>query len=1300
MKKNLFFLVCFLLTASILLAQNNQWVWVKGDSVIRNTNYGVYGILGVAAPDNRPGTRENASTWKDINGNFWLFGGNGYSESNTGLLNDLWKYDPITNLWTWVGGSRICNVYGIYGTIGIQAPLNQPGAREQSVTWVDQNGNFWLFGGNGNGEFFGGYLNDLWMYNVTTNQWSWMKGDKNGNSTGVYGSQGVASSTNKPGSRSQSVTWVDSGGNLWLFGGFGYGELFSGRFNDLWKYSPLSNQWIWIKGDKTVNVAGVYGSVGIAALTNKPGARYQATGWVDTGGNLWLFGGYGMSELSSGILNDLWMYNPNSNQWTWMNGDKVTSVYGIYGTQGVPSASNKPGSRTDMCSQTDGSGNFLLFGGNGYAESTYGLLNDLWKYNPSTNQWVWVKGDKTANASTVYGTQGISASTNIPGGRQRLVSWFSNNLIYIYGGSNSSYIFGGSAGFNELWSFNTLNNQWTWVRDYSDVGYPGIYGNKGVFAPDNKPGSRSESVTWTDASGNLWLFGGSGKGGMFQNGYLNDLWKYDPNLNQWAWVNGDTIVNTNGIYGVQGVAASNNRPGSRIGSVSWVDASGNLWLFGGEGNSETTTGLLNDLWRYSPVSNQWTWVKGDKSNGGFGVYGTLNVSSALNKPGARRFAVSWTDGSNLWLQGGEGYDESGYGLLSDLWKFNTVTGQWVWVNGSKFIDVRGNYGAQGVFASGNIPGGRKSAVTWKDLTGNFWLFGGYGFDRNDSGNFNAGYLSDLWKYNPLTNQWAWINGSRLINTYGNLGIQGVGSYNNNPGRLSRMNGWTDQAGDLWLFGGYDGFYQNHLWKYKVNTNQWSWIRGSGSNQPGVYGSLSIPNQQNMPGSRSATAFWKDINGNFWLLGGYGFGKRANDSYELNDLWKFSPCTGGLNISQAASSFCNGTNNILLTASGGGGSYTWYRNNTVISGQTSSTYTATSAGTYHATSVVGSCTLYSGEAVITPATIPPFLSGTGIYCNQDFVNVGIPVTEVGQDYTWRLGSVSVQGPIGGNGGNQSLNFNMTESRAGTYRVTSTKTGCDTVFSNYVFVGFAKINGLITSSICADRVSFNWTKVAPDTIPQKYEYYVSTSSIPPDYGVAAVTSTNNITQQGLNPSTLYYIHVRSACGFSLTSFGDWVTISFTTKASNQLSTVSPNVASLCSGNSQSINASSGTSYQWLLNGAPIPGANSIVYNASIAGTYTVNVINNGCSLPSSNNCIITVGTPLPGTSEWTGAVSRVWTNASNWLCGQVPTSTTAVIVNGGKPFYPLVISNITLKSLTVNTGGNVEVSPGIIITLTGQ
>ncbi len=75
-----------------------------------------------------------------------------------------------------------------------------------------------------------------------------------------------------------------------------------------------------------------------------------------------------------------------------------------------------------------------------------------------------------------------------------------------------------------------------------------------------------------------------------QQGYLNDLWKYDPTLGttgEWIWVGGGNVVGRGGglpgVHGTLGTPASTNIPGGRYGIPSWIEVSGNLWLFGGQG---------------------------------------------------------------------------------------------------------------------------------------------------------------------------------------------------------------------------------------------------------------------------------------------------------------------------------------------------------------------------------------------------------------------------------------------------------------------------------------------------------------------------------------------------------------------------------------------------------------------------------------------------------------------------------------------------------------------------------------------
>jgi N-acetylneuraminic acid mutarotase len=241
-----------------------------------------------------------------------------------------------------------------------------------------------------------------------------------------------------------------------------------------------------------------------------------------------------------------------------------------------------------------------------------GRLNDLWKYNMATNEWVWMKGNNSRNQLGVYGTQGISDVANKPGGRNLSVSWTdASGNFWLFGGRG--YPASGIADrLNDLWKYNIVTNEWTWMDGDNNIDLAGIYGTQGIADAANKPGSRENSVSWTDASGNLWLFGGFGYDEPGNLGYLSDLWKYNISTNEWTWIKGDNTRYQYGAYGTQGIADVANKPGSRQLSAGWTDASGNFWLLGGQGyDGNSFSGKLNDLWKYDIAANEWTWMKGN-----------------------------------------------------------------------------------------------------------------------------------------------------------------------------------------------------------------------------------------------------------------------------------------------------------------------------------------------------------------------------------------------------------------------------------------------------------------------------------------------------------------------------------------------------------------------------------------------------------------------------------------------------------------------------------------------------------------
>jgi N-acetylneuraminic acid mutarotase len=195
------------------------------------------------------------------------------------------------------------------------------------MNWPDTNGNLWLFGGY---NYSMGYLNDLWSYNTTSQDWTWVSGNDTANQGGTYGPLGQFSTSYDPGARQSSVTWTDNQGNLWLLGGYGYVPGNEGYLNDLWSFNPTNDQWALMSGSSSVNQSGVYGALYSPSATNIPGARQSSISWKDENGNLWLFGGYGIDSTGNyGYLNDLWEFQPTIATTTLLTSSSNPSTYGV-----------------------------------------------------------------------------------------------------------------------------------------------------------------------------------------------------------------------------------------------------------------------------------------------------------------------------------------------------------------------------------------------------------------------------------------------------------------------------------------------------------------------------------------------------------------------------------------------------------------------------------------------------------------------------------------------------------------------------------------------------------------------------------------------------------------------------------------------------------------------------------------------------------------------------------------------------------------------------------------------------------
>jgi len=523
------------------------------------------------------------------------------------------------------------------------------------------------------------------------------------------------------------------------------------------------------------------------------------------------------------------------------------------------------------------------------------------------------------------------------------------------------------------------HNDWGWMFPGNSAPTLNTYGTAQVnswtsgspipvppFATSNSntPGGRDFAMAWTDKKGSRWLFGGFGFEVTHEStdgipGYLNDMWVWptSPNSGEddgW-WIPGgwlpanlpiihDTVANTfkadttrlqfkgrPASYGTLGIGASCStpgaactEPGARWGGITWTDASGNLWMFGGQGVASGQFGLLNDIWEFDMTSCsydvttgtgtftncQWIWRGGSS---------LANPSATATFPGGRWGAASYTDSTgNVWMFGGQGYDSAGtVGLLNDLWKYNIAAGTWTLVSGTTTANQNGAYPAgAGTGGAGFVPGGRQTAVLWVDLSGNTWLFGGFGLDsKGTSGTAGTGsqqigsVLNDLWKFDPVAGQWTWVSGSNLANQNGVYGTQGISNATTNaaatnvPGSRWGSIGWTNPDGNLFLFGGF-GFgsqgtqptgFLNDVWEYQLSTGEWIWWKGSVDvNQPGTYITSPIDFFQlsytnNAVGARRGAAHWvPNPSGFVYVFGGEGYAGAGGPYGALNDVWHYLP----------------------------------------------------------------------------------------------------------------------------------------------------------------------------------------------------------------------------------------------------------------------------------------------------------------------------------------------------------------------------------------------------------------------------
>jgi hypothetical protein len=133
--------------------------------------------------------------------------------------------------------------------------------------------------------------------------------------------------------------------------------------------------------------------------------------------------------------------------------------------------------------------------------------------------------------------------------------------------------------------------------------------------------------------------------------------------------------------------------------------------------------------------------------------------------------------------------------------------------------------------------------------------------------------------------------------------------------------------------------------------------------------------------------------------------------------------------------------------------------------------------------------------------------------------------------------------------------------------------------------------------------------------------------------------------------------------------------------------------------------GTDYQWQLNTGS--GFVNISDNIDYTGTSAPDLFINNA--PSSwygyqYRCVVNgingETTTLKFTCYWNGAANTNWEDPLNWNCGKLPDSNTDVVINSGIPYYPVINSNESCRSVDIRAGAKINVAAGYKLILTGH
>jgi N-acetylneuraminic acid mutarotase len=571
-------------------------------------------------------------------------GATGFSIGNKAYIatgsnkNDLWEWDPATNVW-----SQKADLPAIGRRYAVSFVLGNKGYLGTGMTSNNSN------------------LKDFWEYDPLTNAWA-QKADFGGTA------------------RKFAVA----------FSCINYGYILTGndgtRRKDFWEYDPITD--IWVQKPDFAGAArerAVGFSIGqkgyIGTGTTGSGELKEMWEW-DQPTNTWLqranfppvgrVGAVGFSLNGKGIVgtgygngsrkSDFWEFNPSLNGWTQLPGISITREHAVAfslggrGYVGTGLATSNTYNESDFWEYNPnncgvsavfrttvpyitteaalpiiGQGNYMQF----YNFSSASTTSSVWQINGVTfaselnNTFLnptytfnqvgtfeirliasnGICSDTAVQSITVTCSNVLNNESNFPGiGRKYCVGFNILNKGYVGMGYHQN-INNTVQYLNDFWEYDASSDSWT------------------------QKASLPASVRFAAVGFSIGSKGYVGTGIASSNVYKKDFWEYDPVSNAWT---------QKADFGGVG---RGHAVGFSISNKGYIGTGG------------TSSTLFKDFWEYDPVNDVWT----QKANFG-GV--------------ARQMAVGFAIGGLGYIGTGDDNPSSYLASAEDMWEYNPVSDSW------------------------------------------------------------------------------------------------------------------------------------------------------------------------------------------------------------------------------------------------------------------------------------------------------------------------------------------------------------------------------------------------------------------------------------------------------------------------------------------------------------------------------------------------------------------------------------------------------------------------------------------------